>query len=442
MSSQARPALEFIPPHLNPVVVQLAKPIVPFWQHARTSISQIETQNVEVLAELFHQFQQGKTRFLMAFRHPSLYDPYCLSHLVWQSVPQAAKQQGIPLKQPIHSHFIYDRGIPLWAGRHMAWIYSKLGGTPIQRGKADWQGLKSARDLFANGQFPIAAAPEGATNGHNEIISNLEPGIAQLGFWCAEDLHKAGRTEEVAIVPIGIRYHYLTEPWPAIDKLLGELEIACGIETETSDRYQRLYQIGDRLLTQFEQFYHRFYHREIPPSSDLSTRLQTLLNTALEVAEDYFNISPKGNVIDRCRRLEQAGWNYIFRDDFPTLSPLEKGLANRIAEEANLRMWHMRLVETFVSVTGQYVLEKPTAERFAETTLLIWDTITRIKGGNPFKRPRLGKQRATITIGQPLSVSQHFPEYKSSRVAARQAVADLTQELQQSLEQLIVDSRD
>ncbi|WP_071599813.1 hypothetical protein [Mastigocladopsis repens] len=44
-------------------------------------------------------------------------------------------------------------------------------------------------------------------------------------------------------------------------------------------------------------------------------------------------------------------------------------LGDRIAEEANLRMWHMRLVESFVAVTGNYVHEKPTAERFAETTL-------------------------------------------------------------------------
>ncbi len=164
------------------------------------------------------------------------------------------------------------------------------------------------------------------------------------------------------------------------------------------------------------------------------------MDAALQVAEQYFNLQPKGNLIDRCRRLEQAGWDYIYREDIKnieTLSPLERGLADRIAEEANLRMWHMRLVESFVAVTGSYVLEKPTVERFAETTLLMWDMITRIKGGNPFHRPRLGKQWVQMTVGQPMSVSEHWEAYQASRRGAKQAVADLTQDLQTALEGMI-----
>lgn len=62
----------------------------------------------------------------------------------------------------------------------------------------------------------MAAAPEGATNGLSEIISPLEPGIAQLGFWCAEDLQKQERSEQVLIVPVGIKYSYVSPPWRAI----------------------------------------------------------------------------------------------------------------------------------------------------------------------------------------------------------------------------------
>jgi hypothetical protein len=100
-------------------------------------------------------------------------------------------------------------------------------------------------------------------------------------------------------------------------------------------------------------------------------------------------------------------------------------------------MWHMRLVETFVAVTGHYVVEKPTVERFAETILLLWDMVTRIKGSNPFERPRLGKQRVQMTVGQPLSVSDRYPIYQASRHSARLAVADLTQDLQHAMEALI-----
>jgi hypothetical protein len=387
-----------------------------------------------------------------------------MMYLLSRLLPKVAKRQGVRLQLPCHAHFMYDRGIPLWAGSAVGWLYAKLGGTPIHRGKVDRVGLRSARDLFANGALPLMAAPEGATNGHNEIISPLEPGLAQLGFWCAEDLQKMGRSEAVMIVPIGIQYRYVTPPWDAIAKCLADLEVDSGLVTRAAaqsgakqDLYARLYRLAEHLLTVMEQFYTRFYHQSLPTTVDpnssaiagveagsnkeFAVRLQALMNVALQVAEQYFNLTPKGSVIDRCRRLEQAGWDYIYREDLKqmdTLSPLDRGLADRIAEEANLRLWHMRLVESFVAVTGKYVLEKPTVERFAETLLLMWDMITRIKGGNPFKRPKLGSQCAYITIGEPISVSDRWATYQTNRRAAKQAVADLTQDLQTALEQMIV----
>ncbi len=451
--TQAQPALEFIPPAFNPLVVRGVDWLLPHWIRWNTPLESVECAGVERLAELYRRFQAGEVRLLLAFRHPSTLDPFAMGYLLKQLVPRAARQQGISLQSPIHSHFIYDRGIPLWAGDWISWLYSRLGGIPIMRGKVDWTGLKAARDILANGAFPLMAAPEGATNGHNEIISPLEPGIAQLGFWCQEDLLKAGRTEEVLIVPIGIQYHYVDSPWTAVEKLLSQLEADCGLTVDPSqplDRYQRLFRLGEHLLTRLEEFYSRFYHISLPtpaeagdqqsPNQRLGDRLQALLNAALQVAEQYFGITPKGTVIERCRRLEQAGWDYIFREDIrdrAALSPVERGLADRVAEEANLRMWHMRLVESFVAVTGAYVQEKPSPERFAETAILVWDALTRIKGESPYRRPVLGKQQVQMQIGEPLSVTARWPAYQTNRRAARQAVTDLTQDLQTSLQAMI-----
>jgi 1-acyl-sn-glycerol-3-phosphate acyltransferase len=412
----------------------------------RTSIAKIEAANVEQLAELYHQFQSGKIRLLLAFRHPSADDPVSMMYLMHYLLPRTARRQGIHLKSPTHAHFIYDRGIPLWAGSSIGWIYSKLGGTPIHRGKLDRTGLRSARNLLANGQFPLMAAPEGATNAHNEIVSPLEPGIAQMGFWCVEDLQKADRTEKVVIVPIGVQYRYVKQTWNQVDHLLQSLEIDAGITPKDSDRYARLYTIAEHMLTVMESFYKKFYHQDLPsvedaePNARLALRLQILLDSALTVAEQYFNLLPKGNVIDRCRRLEQAAWDLIFREDLKLdqISPVDRGLADRVAEEAGLRIWHMRLVESFVAVTGKYVIEKPSLDRFSETTLLLWDMITRIKGGNAFKRPKLGKQSVLITVGDPISISDRASVYQSNRRAAKQAVSDLTQELQIAMEKMIL----
>lgn len=462
-SPRAQPPLEFIPPVLNPWVLATCQRILPLWLHWQTPIEKVTGKNLDILVRTYEQFQAGKVRFLLAFRHPSVNDPYCMGYLFWQLLPQAAKAQQVNLKPPLHSHFMYDRGIPLWAGKNIAWLYSSLGGTSIQRGKLDLPGLRSARDLLANSPYPLAAAPEGATNGHNEVISPLEPGIAQLGFWCVEDLQKANRSEAVLLLPVGIQYSYLEPPWIAIEALLSQLEGDCGITSPTDHSleepklYQRLYHLGEVMLDLMENFYRDFYHQDLPKVEQLQTlliqnletvqaepnrlfalRLQNLLNVALGVAEQYFNIHAKGELSERCRRLEQAGWDYIYREDLKSNNPIctvQRGLADRLAEEAELRMWHMRIVETFAAVTGNYVQEKPTVERFADTLLLLWDVITRIKGESAFFRPSLGKQCAQITIGEPISVTQRAPDYKANR---RQAVARLTQDLQDSLESLII----
>ncbi|MDJ0594112.1 MAG: 1-acyl-sn-glycerol-3-phosphate acyltransferase [Pleurocapsa sp. MO_226.B13] len=455
--TQAQSSLEFIPPAYNSLVWQVAKGVLPFWLRYNHNITEVKINNASELVELYDRFQQGKTRFMLAFRHPAVSDPPCITQLLWNQLPEIARQQGVSLKSPVHAHFIYDRGIPLWAGDKVGWIISRLGGTPIRRGASDRAGLRSIRDLFANGRFPMAAAPEGATNGHNEVVSPIEPGIAQFGFWCQEDLLKAQRSEIVAIAPLGVRYFYQTAPWQYLEELLSQLEVESGFkdtpsatmglangieatQSQEADLYQRLYALAEYLLSLMEEFYSKFYHQQISTEEgELSSRLQALLDAALKVAEQSFKIKPKGNISDRCRRVEQAAWNRIYRDDLEEieeLAPAVKGLANLVASEAELRLWHMRLVETFVSVTGNYVAENYTVERFADTILLLWRMIAKLKGESDIKAPYLGKKWVQLTAMPSFCITDYWQQYQDNR---RQAVADLTQDLQQALEKSISD---
>ncbi|NJL10968.1 MAG: 1-acyl-sn-glycerol-3-phosphate acyltransferase [Calothrix sp. SM1_7_51] len=461
---RAEAPLEFIPPGFNPFVLKFAQWTLPIVFRFRlrkwltTGINRFETENTEQLVALYQKFQAGKIRFLMAFRHPEVDDPLTMLHLVSRAVPSSARKLSINLRYPIHSHFMYERGMTIWAGNWLATYFSHLGGFPIRRGKkVDKTGLKTARSLFANGQFPIAVAPEGATNGHSGIVSTLEPGVAQLGFWCVEDMLKANRSEEVYILPIAIEYSYLNPPWKKLDRLLSKLEIDSGLglpEVEANGNlediyYKRLLRLAEYLLNEMEEFYRRYYHKNIPPitvetnpenNQIITTRLQRLLDTALQVSEEYFNLPSQGTFIERCRRLEEAGWSYIYREDLPDLDSLPKfkrGLADWIASEADLRMRHMRLAETFVAVTEKYIQEKPTPERFCEMTLLIFDMMSRIKDRKLPGRPRLGWRKAKITIGEPLNVSERWSTYQTDRQSARLAVTNLTKDIHRELQKMV-----
>ncbi|MEH1854436.1 MAG: 1-acyl-sn-glycerol-3-phosphate acyltransferase [Nostoc sp.] len=458
-----QPPLKFIPQRLNPLVLQIVRWLLPIALRFRTrpwlpaGIVKIEAKNVEVLAELYQQFQAGKIRLLLAFRHPEVEDPLCMLYLLSRLVPKVARQKGITLQSLVHSYFLYDRGMTVWAGKWLGWLFSRLGGVPVRRGRRlDRQAIQTARELFTNGELPIAVAPEGGTNGHSGIVSPLEPGVAQMGFWCVEDLQKANRTETVIIMPIAIQYSYVEPPWSKIDWLLSQLEADSGLkilEIDSGNRqdiyYQRLCRLAEYLITEMEEFYRRFYHQDIPKTisiDDANTnqiliaRLHHLLDKALQVTEQYFEVQGQGNFIDRCRRLEEAGWSYIYREDLPdinALAPFKRGLADWIAEEADLRMRHMRIVESFVAVTATYIQEKPTAERFAETALLVFDMLSRIQDTTLPGRPRLGLRQAQITVGEPISVTERSRNCQGDRLAAKQAVSDLTKDLQIALEKMI-----
>ena len=461
-----QPPLKFIPQRHNPLIVKIVSWFLPFILRVRTrpwlpaGIVNIEAKNAEVLATLYQEFQAGKIRFLIAFRHPEVEDPLSMLYLLSRIVPKVAREKGISLKYPIQSHFMYERGMTLWAGNWLGWLFSRLGGVPIRRGRrVDRNAIQMARELFANAEMPIAIAPEGGTNGHSSIVSPLEPGVAQLGFWCVEDMKKANREEQVFIIPISIKYSYVNPPWQKIDWLLSKLEADSGLPVMKIGAncqewegilYQRVLRLTEYLISQMEEFYQRFYHQEfseiinseVPINEILIIRLNRLMDTALKIAEKYFNVQSQGNFIDRCRRLEDAGWNYIYRDDIAdiqSLSPFKRGLADWVAKEADLKMQHMRIAESFVAVTANYILEKPTPERFAETLLLMFDMLSRIQNSTLPGRPRLGFKQAMISVGNPINVNEKWENCQGNKQALRTGVSELTQDLQKMLEELIRD---
>ncbi|QPN55977.1 1-acyl-sn-glycerol-3-phosphate acyltransferase [Synechococcus sp. CBW1107] len=437
----AQPALRFIPPDYSRWMYSLCRAALPWLLRAR-GLVHFETSGSESLAALFAEAQSGRCRLLIAFRHPSTTDPLVMAQLLWREVPRAARRHGLSLKAPVHSQFLYDRGIPLWAGAAAGWILSKLGGIPIQRGKLDRLALRTARELFAHGPFPLAIAPEGVTNNHGELVSPLEPGLAQMAFWCCEDLAAAGRHERVLIVPIGLQYLSTSDDWRAIDRLLGRLEDLIGLSTTSSrrpadpdqvlePRYQRLIALSERLLSLLEGFYHLSEH---VPAVDLLERLDRLREQALSVAEAHFQLSPRGSVIERCRRIEQAAWACIYRDDLEELSEVERSLADWAAREADLRMAHMRLVEHFATLSGSYVAEKPSIDRYGEVLMIFWRAVAWIRGREEERPPALGPWRVRMVVAEPIDVLECSGAYRRDR---RGAVERLTAELRERLEAAI-----
>ena len=432
----ARPALRRLPTRASRLIQRLIQHLLP----PLFRLQRLELYSSKAAEGLAHELadqQAGSCSLLIAFRHPSPRDPLVLADLFWNRVPRAARALGHPLPRPVLLRFLYDRGIPLWAGPVIGWLLQRSGGIAIHRGRLDRPALAQARAVLAQGRHALVVAPEGATNNLSGEMAPLEPGVAQLALWAAEDLDKDGDNRALKVLPVGIRYSWRQQRWLALDERLTALENHLGVDgprNPTDDPFSehrsRLLNIGAALMTALEQM-ERLRPEEARP---LTERIETYRLHGLAKAEAHFQLRAGGTLQERCRRIEQAAWDRIYREGLEDLPPLKRSLADWEAREADLQLTRMRLVEHFTSVSGHYVSDQPAFDRLAEMLLLVEEAIGWIEDRPWNGTPSLGPQSVELSLGKALDVRPRLVEYQQNR---RRAVQRLTHALEQELNKLL-----
>ena len=122
----AAPPLAFLPPRFDRRVLALSRLLLPIGLRTVADIRELKVTGGDRLVSSMASFEAGESRLLLAFRHPSISDPLCLASLLWRELPRQDRQQGRRLRGIPHSFFLYDRGIPLWAGAPLGWLMSTL----------------------------------------------------------------------------------------------------------------------------------------------------------------------------------------------------------------------------------------------------------------------------------------------------------------------------
>ena len=431
-TQNARPALRRLPTRPSRMVQAVVSRLLPLLFRSQ-GLELSHRDAAEALAKAFAAQQSGGCNLLIAFRHPSTRDPVVMADLFWNGIPRAARRLKLQLPRPIQLRFLYDRGIPIWAGPVIGWLLQRSGGIAIHRGRLDRPALAQARTALAQGRYPMVVAPEGATNNLSGEMAPLEPGVAQLAFWAAEDMDKIDDARQLEVLPVGIHYSWRKHNWVALDARLDALECHLGISSADADlkmsqtvRRDRLIKIGMNLLSALEQL-----ERLTPnPEETFSERIEAYRRHGLAKAEAHFGLRAVGNLQERCRRIEQAAWDRIYREGVDQLPPLERSLADWEAREADLQLTRMRLVEHFTSVSGHYISDRPDFDRFAEMLLLVEEAIGWIED-QPWKgQPSLGPQRVELRLGRALPVRPRLSQYRSNR---RQGIQMVMQDLEQAL---------
>jgi hypothetical protein len=337
----------------------------------------------------------------------------------------------------------------------------------------DGAGLRTIRRALLEGKHPLAIAPEGQTSYRSETLPRLERGALQFGFWCAEELTAAGRTEKVLVLPISVHLRHRESAIAVLEKLVADLETRVGLSTpatrrEATERAMsgadhggqrrdvghrrnlglRLRRLDAALLGLAESYYglagaaattdneaDDTIEYEIAPSAIArhEARRAALLEEALRRGEAMLGIVAEGDLIARVYRIRHEGWNRIYPEvDLSGLPPLPRDLADRRAGEAWYAMRHMELVDLAFYLDAAYLEDglraggAPSIGRLAETALNLADLASRLAGGDISHRPNVLDKHVVLVSRPPLEMTSRLPAYKTDR---RGALADAETDL-------------
>ena len=429
--NEARDVLRFVPPQLNSVVLKCARLFAPLYLRAALHLRVQPLQHIEPLLDEFKRFFENESKLILVFRHVHVHDAQVMFYLLNNIVHFQAKKRRILYPYRPHAHFLYGRGVPVWGGAYLEWLFSRLGGIPVHHRKLDREGLDVVRRYLQQGPYPIALAPEGQVTYHNELVYDIEPGFAQLAMWARHDAAKAGGSQDVRILPISQYYDYGEEGVHIRSRLIDRIIRETGIELEGPLEPNRpakpiLRQIGAELLTKIEVFYAQFYnipaltpvHSERdkggrPGRQECSRRrVEHLVDQVLKMQERRLGIQhpPKG-FTPRIYIVRLEGWNRIFvrnsanNEQRKNAAPLEHELQNFIATEAGLFARHLEVVDLLAYFQPEYALESDDANRHIEFLLNLLDAVNRLKGGTIGQREHTRSTKVKLSIGNPISLN-------------------------------------
>ena len=455
MVARKRPRLA--PPSLDPLALALVQGLGPLYAKLALRISSLSFIEGGRFVRAAKDFYEGRSRLLLAFRHPYGDEPQIVSLALHRGLAREARAIGlVPPRRP-HCLFLHGYEVPLWSGPLVRWILPRTGSMPVYHVRMDGAGLRSIRLALREGAHPLALAPEGQSSYRSETVPRVELGSFQLGFWCAEELEAAGRPEKVVILPISVHERHGEADLTLLEARCAELERSFGLPAPRSTPTAlpakepalarrralglRLRDLDLAILASAEAYY------GLRPAGDSSRegRRSAILEEAIGRGEAMLGIEAEGDMIDRVYRVRHEGWNRVYPEtDLAALTARARAIADRRAGEAWFAMRHMELVDIGFYLDAAYLEEglreglAPSVGRLSETLHNLYDFASRLAGGNISDRPRLLRRSLVLAVGEPLELRSRLPAYRKDRRGALAAAAhDLVSEWTRSTKEFI-----
>ena len=316
-------------------------------------------------------------------------------------------------------------------------VMQRSGIFSIDRESADLGAFKRSVEILRSHPCPLVIFPEGDIYHTNDRVTPFREGAAAIALSAAK---RADRP--LVVIPTAIKCRYVTDPTPGLLDLMSRLEQSLHWRPHTHlSLPERIYRFAEGLLALKELEYLGHHQTGSVPS-----RTAALIGHLLDDQEQRHHIEKRtGTVPERVKELRR---HHIERlasgereadperhgasrrsDVEPAASAVPLTAATPSLNDDERRQLERDMEDLFFviqlySYPGDYVAEKPSIERIAETLDKFEEDVL----DATYPKPR-GTRHATVRFGEPIPLANER--------ASRDATAALTTQLEQRVQGLL-----
>jgi len=291
---------------------------------------------------------------------------------------EAADRLGRPF------HFMAAWQVFLENGRLARWVMRRHGTFSVDREGSDMRAFRHAVELLQGHACPLVIFPEGECYYVNDRVMPFLEGPAAMAATAARKVER-----RIAIVPCGIKFFYATDPIPGLTRAMARLEAAIywRVQRTPPPLAERIYRFAEGPLALKELEY-----LGATRAGPLPDRIRDLMDAILSGVEKRHELKAADG-LKFPGRIKRARQKAIEAKE--TAQDDESRL--RFADDLD----DLFLVAQLYSYPGNYIAERPSVERIADTIKKFEEDVL----GKERPRPH-GERRAVIAFGTPIIVDK------------------------------------
>ncbi|MEX2317612.1 MAG: 1-acyl-sn-glycerol-3-phosphate acyltransferase [Pirellulales bacterium] len=261
-------------------------------------------------------------------------------------------------------------------------ILQHHGCFSIDREGTDLKAFRRATDVLEQARFPLVIFPEGEVYHTNDRVTPFREGAAAIAVAAARRAKKP-----MVCVPCAIKYRYIDDPTPNLLQLMDRLEQEIFWRPRPDlPLAERIYRFAEGAMALKELEY-----VGRTSAGALRDRIDALARHVLGCIEARYEIdgSPL-SIPERVKQLRSAAVKKLadMPPDAPARRPFEHDLDD------------LFLVVQLYSYPGDYVAERPSIERMAETLDKFEEDVLGV-----FSASIRGRRRAIVSFGPAIEVA-------------------------------------